>query len=235
MGVFDDKKFENLDWISQATEPIDSQLNEVLGAIPEETIIDFDMYIKMVGDSYSMDLDLSRMISFAINEHYGKSLGWEQRNALHSCFELQMDDEVFLNFENKTITGMIKFVKVQGTMDEKVLEGMLGKEGIMALSSMYFNGPGISRANEVMEILGKCDSGLRTRSERRKRATIKTRLVELFKNNEWKIKDTELANKVGYWIKDYVVDGNLAAFSNFCRLKVMTHKDQPIYSMEEII
>lgn len=235
MGVFDDKKFENLDWISQATEPIDSQLNEILSLIPDEIIIDFDMYTKIIGDSYSMDLDLSRIISYSINEFYGKSLGWEQRSALQPCFEIQMDNEVFLDFEKRVITGMIKFVKIQSTMDEKVLEGMLGKEGIMAISYMYFNGPGIGRANEVMEILGKCDSGLRTRSERRKRATIKTRLVELFKNNEWKIKDTELANKVGYWIKDYVVDGNLAAFSNFCRLKVMTHKDQPIYSMEEIV
>ncbi len=58
--------------------------------------------------------------------------------------------------------------------------------------------------------------------------------MSLFKTNEWKIKDTELANKVGFWIKDYIVDGNLAAYSNFCRLKVMTHKDQPIYSMEEV-
>ena len=235
MGVFDDKKFENLDWISQATEPIDSQLNEVLSVIPDEIVIDFDTYTRMVGDSYSMDLDSSRILSYAVSEFYGKSLGWEQRNALNPCFELQMDDEVLLDFENRIITGMIKFVKIQSTMDEKVLEGMLGKEGIMAIRSMFFQGPGISRANEVMEILGKCESGLRTRSERRKRATIKTRLVELFKNNEWKIKDTELANKVGYWIKDYVVDGNLAAFSNFCRLKVMTHKDQPIYSMEEIV
>lgn len=235
MGVFDDKKFENLDWISQATEPIDSQLNEILSLIPDEIIIDFDMYTKIIGDSYSMDLDLSRIISYSINEFYGKSLGWEQRSALQPCFEIQMDNEVFLDFEKRVITGMIKFVKIQSTMDEKVLESMLGKEGIMAISSMFFNGSGISRANEVMEILGKCQSGMRTRSERRKRATIKTRLVELFKNNEWKIKDTELANKVGFWIKDYVVDGNLAAFSNFCRLKVMTHKDQPIYSMEEIV
>lgn len=235
MGVFDDKKFENLDWISQATEPIDSQLNEILSLIPDEIIIDFDMYTKIIGDSYSMDLDLSRMLSYSISEFYGKSLEWEQRSALQPCFEIQMDNEVLLDFEKRVITGMIKFVKIQSTMDEKVLEGMLGKEGIMAIGSMFFSGSGLSRANEVMEILGKCQGGLRTRSERRKRAMIKTRLVELFKNNEWKIKDTELANKVGYWIKDYIVNGNLAAFSNFCRLKVMTHKDQPIYSMEEIV
>lgn len=234
MGVFDDKKFEELDWISQATEPIDSELNEVLGAVPEEVVLDFNMYKEMVGGSHGLDLSKDRFITHCINKFHGKYLSWDQRAALRSCFEIQMDDEVILNFENQTLTGTIKLVKIQSTMDEKILEGMLGREGIAAIGSMYFNGSGISRANEVMEILGKCEAGLKTRSERRKRGYIRHRLTELFKTNEWKIKDTELANKVGFWIKDYVVDGNLAAFSNFCRLKVMTHKDQPIYSMEEI-
>lgn len=234
MSVFADKKFENLDWISQATEPIDSELNNVLAAIPDEVVVNFETYRKMVGDNYNLDLSLNRMVNFATQEFYGMALSWEQRNAIDDCFEIQMDDNVIVDFEKSQIFGSLKLVKVQSTMDEKVLEGMLGREGIMTIGSMYFNGAGLSRANEIMELLGKCEGGLRTRSERRKRGYIKTRLVELFKNNEWKIKDTELANKVGYWIKDYVVDGNLAAFSNFCRLKVMTHKDQPIYSMEEI-
>lgn len=235
MGVFDDKKFEELDWISQATEPMDSKLNDVLGALPEEIIIDFDMFKRIIGDSHSMDLDVNSVLSFAIREHCPNNyLTWQQESAIIPCFELQMDSGIDLDFEKETITGMLKFVKIQGTMDEKVLENMLGREGIDAVSSMFFSKDGLSRANEIMELLGNCQKGLKTRSERNKRAIIKTRLISLFKNNEWKIKDTELANKVGFWIKDYIVEGNLAAFSNFCRLKVMTHKDQPIYSMAEV-
>lgn len=235
MGVFDDKKFEELDWISQATEPMDSKLNEILGAMPEEVIIDFAMYKRIVGESHSMDLTVDRCISFFANSHLkDQYLTWEQRDVLRPCFEFQMEGEVDLDFEKQVITGEIKFVRIQSTMDEKVLEGMLGRDGIQVVSRMYFNGPGISRANEIMELLGGCEAGMRTRSERRKRHMIQTRLTKLFKNNEWKIKDTELANKVGNWIASYIVDGNLAALSNFCRLKVMTHKDQPIYSMEEV-
>ena len=235
MGVFDDKKFEELDWISQATEPIDSELNEILGEMPEEIIIDFKAYKEMIGDSYGLDLNIDRIISHALVKFTTKqALSYQQRDIIRPCFEIQMDSGVDLDFENEIITGSIKFVKIQSTLDEKVLEGMLGREGIEQVNSMYFHGPGLSRANEIMELLGGCEDGLRTRSERRKRVAIKQRLVKLFKNNEWKIKDTELANKVGGWIRSYVVDGNLAAFSNFCRLKVMTHKDQPIYSMEEV-
>lgn len=235
MGVFDDKKFDELDWISQATEPMDSKLNEILGSLPEEFIIDFNTYKEITGESSSMDLSIDRCISYLVSKYcQDQYLTWDQKDVLRPCFEFQMDGEVNLDFENQIITGELKFMKTQSTMDEKVLEGLLGREGVHTVSRMYFTGPGLGRANEIMELLGGCESGLRTRSERRKRHIIQVRLTKLFKNNEWKIKDTELANKVGNWIASYIVDGNLAALSNFCRLKVMTHKDQPIYSMEEV-
>lgn len=236
MGVFDDKKFDGLDWISQATEPIDSHLNVLLGVLPEVIKIDFKMYNRM-SDGYGLDISINEAIQFAVN-NCGHSVTHQQLSALEKCFKFEFtEEEMTLDFENKTIVGgEITLVKLNSTMDDKVLESLLGREGIDSLNYGMFNGPQcLSRANEIMELLGKCEDGLRTRSDRRKRVEIVKRLQILFKNNEWKIKDTELANKVGFWIKDYICDGNLAAFSNFCRLKVMTHKDQPIYSMEEVV
>jgi len=238
MGVFDDKKFEELDWISQATEPIDSQMNEVLGKVPEIISIDFPVYKKIVDSGYGLDLSLVSAITYAIAKFTpGSPISRSQMSALEKCFVLEFaGDEIILDFENKTISGgEITLVKLNSTMDEKVLESMLGSEGIDQLTYARFGGPGaLARTNEVMELLGKCEDGLRTRSERRKRSILHKRMRILFKNNEWKIKDTELANKVGAWIAEYITDGNLSAFSNFCRLKVMTHKDQPIYSMKEV-
>lgn len=233
MSVFADKKFEGLDWISQATEPIDSELNEILALIPDEVNIDFETYVKIARSTRDMDLSVGNMLSYYLRQT-GKSVSWQQSSLLNDCFEFQMEGEVNLDFEQKLITGEVKFIKVKATMDEDVLKNVLGRNGIEQVGSMYFNGPGLGRANEIMELLGKCESGLRTRSERKKRHVIRERLKILFKDNEWNIRDTELADKVGSWIRHYVVDGNLAAFSNFCRLKVMTHKGQPIYSMEEI-
>lgn len=239
MGVFDDKKFEELDWISQATEPIDSQMNEILGKVPEIIPIDFNLYEKIVNNGYGLDLSLNSVIAFAIAKFTPESsISRNQMHALEKCFILEFtSDEVILDFEKKSIYGgEIHLVKLNSTMDEKVLESMLGSEGVDTVSYTRLNGGGsLTRTNEVMEILGKCEDGLKTRSERRKRSILVKRLRLLFKNNEWKIKDTELANKVGIWISEYISDGNLAAFSNFCRLKVMTHKDQPIYSMEEVV
>ena len=99
---------------------------------------------------------------------------------------------------------------------------------------MFIPRDGGSRANDIMELLGGCEEGLRSRSDRRKKSVIHKRVGEIFKDNLWNIRDTELATKVGSWIRCYIENGNLAAYSNFCRLKVMTHKGQPIYSMEEV-
>ncbi len=234
MGVFDDKKFEELDWISQATEPIDSIMNEVLSLIPDETMIDFPTYKKMVGN-YDLNLSMSRIVDYLIKRHTDHiSISYQQRNVLVDCFSIEIDPQVLLDFEKQQIVGSIKVIKIASTVDEKVLENMLGYEGVEEVGRVFICSSAMGRANEIMELLGKCEEGLRTRSERKKRSIMKNRLAALFKHNEWKIKDTELANRVGFWIRDYIKDGNLAALSNFCRLKVMTHKGQPIYSMEEI-
>jgi len=243
MGVFDDKKFEELDWISQTTEPIDSAINDVLNLIPETTYVDFKMYKEICNDSYyNMNISVSKILNYLIKTHVGHELDLQisstQLNILDRCFKLEVEgEELILDFENKVISGgILKLVKTSTTMDEKVLESILGREGIESLHCARMDyGDQMSRCNEVMELLGNCAEGLKTRSEHRKRRALFNRLNLLFKNNEWNIKDTELANKVGTWIKDYITDGNLAAFSNFCRLKVMTHKGQPIYSMEEIV
>ncbi len=237
MGVFDDKKFDGLDWISQATEPIDSKMNEVLGLMPESIDITFDVYRELLGDrSYGTDLSVNSVISHYISKA-NMEMSYNQQQALEKCFQFEMEgEEVLLDFENKVISGgTLKLVKITTTMDEQVLKGMLGSEGIEQVGYVGMGDPQcLSRMNEVMELLAKCEQGLKTRSPYKKRHAITNRLKVLFKDNEWNIRDTELANKVGFWIRDYIQDGNLASFSNFCRLKVMTHKGQPIYSMEEV-
>lgn len=241
MSVFADKKFEELDWISQATEPIDSKLNVILSKIPDEIELTFDFVVKTMTSSMYTEVNPISIIRQALYNSASEqiSMSWDDERTLKECFEFQYPENAIIDFERKFITPGIKMVKLSSTLDEKVLEAILGREGIVAVGTLYdipsLNlSASLSRANEIIELLGKCDDGLRTKSFKKKRGVIVRRLKELFKTNEWKIKDTELANKVGFWIKSYILEGDLAAFSNFCRLKVMTHKELPIYSMEEV-
>jgi hypothetical protein len=247
MGVFEDKKFDNLDWISQATEPIDSIMNEQLALMPDEVTLDFDSYRKIVSNSWSPNLRLEDVVSFFLrgNSIY-KSRSWEEREKFIACFKLESVPEIcpvsgiesplWLDFEKKEISGgKVIFKKIKFTLDIKDLEALLGREGIDVFWSLNLEGAGsTARANEIMDLLGGCENATNSKSIRVKKHAIFNRLHVLFKTNEWNIRDTELANKVGRWLGEYIKSGNLAALSNFCRLKVMTHKGQPIYSMEEV-
>ena len=184
MGVFDDKKFEELDWISQATEPIDSIINEVLALIPEEVEIDFNYFTKDA-HSYSIEMYLSMAVFYAVNQvkPYG-TLSTGQLEALSKCFEFRADPNLILDYETKQITGgKIFLIKTVNTMDEKDLVSLLGKDGIdvVAYNCRINNGEHASRCNEVMEILGKCADGMRTRSLYKKRKLLVQRITQLFK------------------------------------------------------
>lgn len=235
MGVFADKKFEELDWISQATEPIESHLNLVLEAMPDELIIDFALFKKLVTNSYDISISTDKIVQYLHTKAGNDALSYNEMTAVAKCFNLIVESDSVIDFTAKNIIGEIKFVKVTSTLGEDTIKQMLGKIGIEKIHSMWIpREGGLARANEIMEFLGKCDDGLRSKSDRKKTHAIRVRLVEIFKTNEWNIKDTQLADKVGQWIYNYIVNGDLSALSNFCRLKVMTHLGQPIYSMEEI-
>jgi len=236
MSVFADKKFESLDWISQATEPLESELNVLLGSLPDVVEIDFLTYKDYIGESWSLDLNVNSIVNTLIRPKTTQSLSWDSRSELTKCFILQIEGRPIIDFETATISnGCIKLVKTISSLEEVTLKNLLGKEGINEVYSMYVPTHGLSRANEIMELLCHCEEGISSRSPRIKRKHITKRLKDIFKNNEWNIRDVELANKVGAWIADYIANGNLSALSNFCKLKVMTHKGNPIYSIEEVV
>lgn len=239
MGVFDDKKFDELDWISQATEPIDSELNSILGQLPDEFVIDFATFKLLQDRSYTNRVEIGQILQYltVTLNIMPDELGWTRwANVIVSCFKLNLSSrDIIINFEEETIEGgVVSLIKTTSILDDRALQSILGDEGCERVRALSIYRDRFPRANEIMELLGKCDDGIKTRSDYKKRRAIMVRLREIMKNNEWNIKDTSLANKVGTWIVEYIEDGNLASYSNFCRLKVMTHKNQAIYSIEEV-
>lgn len=235
MGVFDDKRYQELDWISQATTPIENKLNDYLALLPDEIDITYNTFIQYMS-SYDVNLNLESIVIGELCKHasYQSENMHSGRNDFMKNFEFQTDGPVEIDFDNRVINGRLFVKKINSVMDEKVLEALLGKEGATAIGYIEPSKFSITRANEIAELIGSADDVLKKRSQRQKRQLLYQRVLKLFQNNEWQIMNADLANKLGYWIVDYITTGNLAAMSNFCRLKVMTHKGMPIYSMEEV-
>lgn len=233
MGVFDDKKFEQLDWMTQITETIESELNGLLARLPDVVELNYNTVISFVDFNYSMRLDSDRVVRKILQEH-GKKLSWEDESTIKGCYTFEVSDDLIIDMESRTMIGSIKLVKTTPTLSCEQLQMAMGRKGINSIESTRWNDSNaIVRANEVMDLLGNCEHALKNRSYRKKRAAITDRLVRIFTTNEWRIRDMELADKIGLWISQYISNGNLAAFSNFCKVKVMTHQGGPIYSIEE--
>lgn len=243
MSVFVDKRYEELDWISQATEPVESPLNDLLSELPDEFLIsDADTYLKAVGESWGMNINRSRVVSYMINKFAPRrlnDLSWAERESLFANFELELIGEPLLNFETgKMDGGEIRLFKTSFSIDQDKLKAIMGEKGLRMVRDAHNSTESlyVSRCNEILQLIGTKDalSGLRTRSKKSKRIVLYRCLEKLLKDNEWNIKSADLANKIGAWMSDYIAHGNLASMSNLCRLKVMTHRGLPIYSMEEV-
>lgn len=234
MALFEDKRFESLDWISQATEPIESHLNDLLASLPDETNIDIDFFISLLRRTNTLDISKESVIANLVSSIMDKHISFEERQVLESCFVLETDGNIEINLDTRTMTGSIRLIKTVFTLEDKILQRYMGKEGLNHVSWMSIPPDGgASRLKDVAELLGKCDEAIATRSSYKKRTLVVSRLSDILRNNEWNVKSSELADKIGKWIAEYVETGNAAAYSNFCRLKVMTHKGQAIYSMTE--
>jgi|GEM_PF-6719757 len=229
MGLFDDKKYDNMDWISQAVEPIESKTAVLLTQLPDEIVFTFDNYQELIRGGYTT-VNNEQIISKLIKEVNGK-VDWQEANLLTKCFEFQLSDEVILDFEQQKIIGDIRLVKKKKTLEEKELQGLMGRKGKDYID-VYTNNQ-YAYAQEIADLLG-CDADvMKSRSVRTKVFGIRHKYRQIMNENKWNLKDVDLADKVGFWIACYCQTGNLAALKNLTKLKVMTHKGLPIYSIEE--
>jgi hypothetical protein len=235
MGVFDDQKFEKLDWMTQITETIESKLNDVLAHLPDELVIDEKLLQSFIGDSYSLSFDLQGVIRRLMKDNGdARNLSWDDTSKITRCFRLEADPEVEWNAQTGQLSGgVIRLVKLVQTFEDEDLQKCMGRRGLEALRSFRWADAPVGRMNEILDLLGGCEDIMKNRSSRKKMYKIQQRLQQIFLSNEWRIRDTELADKVGLWICEYIRHGSLSALTNFCKLKVMTHNNMPIYSVKE--
>ena len=235
MSVFADKKYENLDFLSQITETIDAPVNAVLASLPEIKSFSYEEIVTILGDSYSFRMDVGSLVRKLLQDsgiNY-TALSYEERQLVFGAFKLETSGDLILDFETGTLHGEVILTKTVNTLADDVLQKMLGAQGIDELRYINYQSASHGRFNEILDLVGGCDEAKKTRSINNKIRFLKRRLMKIFVDNEWRIRDNDLANKISRWARVYIETGNLAALTNFCKVKVMTHNGGPIYSIVE--
>lgn len=260
MAFFEDKTYTDMDWLNRAIEPYDwPELNK-FHAIPERIEIDIkdilailkrEFYVEprkfnMKDCGYFRTIDNRSMdshwfISGLVPKYIEKYITIEQlrnvqdidTNYFLDKFKLEMD-EIQIDLTTQTLSGNIAIVR-QNIPEQKIPEAL---ESIID-NLFYFNShlekDSLNRMKEIIDIIGIPDNERSIlRSSSKTSYYLTDRLRKIVKEDEWRIKKVDLIFKMVRWVRAYISHGNLAALTNFTKLKCMTHKGVAIYSMEEV-
>lgn len=232
---FKDKKFEEMDWISQAVEPIEWSVNDNLSNIPDVIEVDYALLSDVVAShDFSYGGPGLYHILQAVCRKGDISINWNSVD-VSELFDLIVQPGTTIDLSTRTIEGRIQVIKLKHQIDNrKVMELM----AISADNKLWDLDRGAgSTAQRTMEIADLCGAEhlmKGSRSPRNRSNIFRTFVVMAIREDKWRIRNVDLCAKIIGWIVDYVNSGNLASLANFAKFKVMTHNEQPIYSIEEV-
>jgi hypothetical protein len=257
MSIFIDKKFEQLDWISKAVEPMESNLNEVLSYLPEEIEVTKQDIVDHIVRSQD-EMKYFWLIRPHIQPNHLSLINDE--SLITRAYKLQcrnldgssLDDEdsdnylgdgpLKVRFDSSTdeISAKLFLVKVKAALSEEEMSMIFGRKGINAIANLAYNIYPSDEYNarkrmlELIDLLGPVPDFKieKTTSTRKTVKFLRNFYSRLCAKNTMNIKSVELIDKLAEWMVDYVLSADAIAIANIGKLKVMTSFGQPVYSME---
>lgn len=234
MDIFGDKQYENMDWLTKATEPITYSITEKLNEIPKEFVVDYDVLMACM-DEYGFYIKKRKVFDYFIAKLNIKLTPLEREEYIELYqFTIPADMTIDLETGISLSSGQkpIIFSRVKDVFTEEDLKEKLGEAGYKKLRDISWDEADSSRMKEIIDLLGDKDIGDVRTPYKRCRAIAES-YHKIMRNMRWNIRSVDLSNKVADWIYAYIVKGDLAAMTNFCRLKAITHRGYPIYNLED--
>lgn len=230
INLFEDKEYDKLDWLNKAVEPFIFPPNDVLAAMPEVVTFDFATIWSLCNEGRQLNLSMDRLVDYAAS--------LEKIDMGHACllvkehYKLEVDPDTVINLEEKSMTGGVRIIKTKNQLNDEDIASLLSIKLYEKLRYINYENQYLQRLNEVLDLIGAKETR-GSRSARNKLGEIADTMKKVVLEDKWRVRNYDLMLSTGDWLKKYIEDGNLAAMSNFTRLKCMTHKGIPIYSMEE--
>jgi len=247
--LFSDPEYKRMStdeesWLELAIEPFRFYLNEVIPLLPEKIELDYDQILKLIKNATSdqyLSISAHSILQPIADKLLKKPLSAKALNHLVELYSISMDGDEIIDFANKTLTNSIVFSKDLYEFPEDKIKGIISSLVIDHISIIDYttdspkHGSTVSRINEVMDIVGfEEPSDRTTRSMRKKQRALKRRIRTLIAEDEWRIRSYDVIEDLCININEFIKNGNMHALMNITRLKCMTHKGAPIYSMEDM-
>jgi hypothetical protein len=230
INLFEDKEYDNMEWLGKAVEPFIFPQNEVLASIPERIDLTYEDLVSLItGDFMRINgsellVYLARKLDLNFNE--------DDWGFLRDNIKVEVDPDTVIDFEEQTLKGGVRIIKTKNEYSEQEILEYTARFVRERLKRCNYSNENLSRYNEIMDLLGAKEDR-QGRSARYKLDSIVKTMVTIVEEDKWRVRNVDLFIRCAGWIVGYLENGNLAALSNFTRLKCMVHKGAPIYSMEE--
>lgn len=227
MGFFEDDVYKNMDWLSQATQPLVFSKSEVFSNLPMR----IDITKKQISKAITCGSSINKS---SILSAYIDDKDYTLNTIIDSIYELHVDNfSVYDPINDKWPTIWLKNIhkKSIDVLIMKYVHSFINRHLLYVTDNT--NAP---RIREMLDLLGNNDKKLTTNNKRTLLNKLKNRyLHEILANDEWILRDADLMISFSRWMTSYIEYGNLAALTNITKLKIMTHKQQPIYSIKEVV
>lgn len=231
--MFKDKIYEEMDDISKLIEPYQFSVNEELASFPDSFEVDASQIdsryvsLRSIITSKARELGLSSIIDCAYDI---------ERN---SFFKMKLLDEfnepteyINFNFKTGTLYGKIVVYKDKIGFEDEHIHTMCQNNASSYIRHMGWRNADSSRINEVADLLGMTEV-LKEKSKRIKMHVMCSEIQDIIKTKKIDIRDANLASRFGKWIMMYIAHGSLPSLANLAKIKIMSHQNRPIYSMQE--
>ena len=230
---FADVKYDNMDWISQAVEPIESDLEARWALIPDEMEISpDDLYIDSSG--YINLGNAARHQILKCDPMFNIGLFWPF--GYDELFQTEINTEIEWDVINKKFSSPLILRKKKRALTQQDLMRIMVYRVSDKIRNISINSDDeVLRAREVLDLIDHSRLVAAGRSKYKLAREINDATQAKITANEWRVRNTDLALKIGEWICEYIQRGNLHAMANFAKFKVMTHNGAPIYSVKEVV
>jgi len=224
-NFFKDSVHEEMDFLTAAVRPMIFSINNIYTEMPES----IDIELNELSNTQASEMALTMAINMFDMDPLTRSLFGYIKHG----FKFQVEKGTYIDGENNELIGSVKLIKNEPTLSEEHMTTILasfvyntiitttsktGKTGIKDY---------VKRCKEISRIFG-----IKIKTTSAENATFELRQTII--NMDWNIRDLDLKVKLIHWIKRYIDYGCLHSMANISKFKCMTHKGQPIYSMEEI-
>jgi len=237
MSIFVDKKFDQMDWISQAVEPYEVHVNSVLSKLPNYIVVK-PADIRSTGRGTSLQINKESVLNDALKQlnidEKWPNLSWDERHLIYDSFAFDLIDSMEIDFRlSSTDIPIIKLNKIKFCLEEEQARQII--TGVINDSQHV---PDRAKHGFVLELAklfvskSKIDTKINDTSRGRYRIAVLISLIySEYVIPSGRLRSDHVAIAFTKLIANYALHGQEHTLAEIMRIKMMMDNGQAIYTI----